>query len=76
MAVVYRAGTKLLRREVAVKCCTRTCSPRPNQGHACNGEARAVAKLNHDGSCRFFDYSGDDAQSSLHRHPNSSMARP
>jgi tetratricopeptide (TPR) repeat protein len=47
------------------RCCTRTCSPRPNRRARLQREARAVAKLNHDGILQIFDYSGDDAESSF-----------
>ena len=65
MAVVYRAQDETLRREVAVKVLHPHLLAEAESRARLQREARAVAKLNHDGILQIFDYSGDDAQSSF-----------
>jgi serine/threonine-protein kinase len=65
MAVVYRARDETLRREVAVKVLHPHLLAEAESRARLQREARAVAKLNHDGILQIFDYSGDDAQSSF-----------
>jgi serine/threonine-protein kinase len=65
MAVVYRAHDETLRREVAVKVLHPHLLAEAESRARLQREARAVAKLNHDGILQIFDYSGDDAQSSF-----------
>jgi serine/threonine-protein kinase len=64
MAVVYRAQDETLRREVAVKVLHPHLLAEAESRARLQREARAVAKLNHDGILQIFDYSGDDALSS------------
>ena len=64
MAVVYRAQDETLRREVAVKVLHPHLLAEAESRARLQREARAVAKLNHDGILQIFDYSGDDAVSS------------
>jgi len=65
MAVVYRAQDETLRREVAVKVLHPHLLAEAESRARLQREARAVAKLNHDGILQIFDYSGDDAESSF-----------
>ena len=65
MAVVYRAQDETLRREVAVKILHPHLLAEAESRARLQREARAVAKLNHDGILQIFDYSGDDAESSF-----------
>ena len=65
MAVVYRAQDETLRREVAVKVLHPHLLAEAESRARLQREARAVAKLNHDGIVQIFDYSGDDALSSF-----------
>ncbi len=60
MAVVYRARDEKLRREVAVKVLHAHLLAEPESKARLEREARAVAKLNHDGILQIFDYSGND----------------
>ena len=64
MAVVYRARDEKLRREVAVKVLHAHLLAEPESKARLEREARAVAKLNHDGILQVFDYSGEEAASS------------
>jgi serine/threonine-protein kinase len=64
MAVVYRACDEKLRREVAVKVLHAHLLAEPESKARLEREARAVAKLNHDGILQIFDYSSEDAASS------------
>jgi serine/threonine-protein kinase len=64
MAVVYRARDEKLRREVAVKVLHAHLLAEPESKARLEREACAVAKLNHDGILRVFDYSGEEAESS------------
>ena len=64
MAVVYRARDEKLRREVAVKVLHAHLLAEPESKARLEREARAVAKLNHDGILQVFDYSNEDAASS------------
>jgi serine/threonine-protein kinase len=64
MAVVYRARDQKLRREVAVKVLHAHLLAEPESKARLEREARAVAKLNHDGILQIFDYSNEDAASS------------
>ncbi len=64
MAVVYRARDEKLRREVAVKVLHAHLLAEPESKARLEREARAVAKLNHDGILQIFDYSNEDAASS------------
>lgn len=64
MAVVYRARDEKLRREVAVKVLHAHLLAEPESKARLEREARAVAKLNHDGILQIFDYSSEDAASS------------
>ncbi len=64
MAVVYRAHDEKLRREVAVKVLHSHLLAEPESRARLEREARAVAKLNHDGILQIFDYSGEEAASS------------
>jgi serine/threonine-protein kinase len=59
MAVVYRARDEKLRREVAVKVLHPHLLAEPESRARLQREARAVAKLNHDGILQIFDYSGE-----------------
>jgi serine/threonine-protein kinase len=65
MAVVYRARDETLGREVAVKVLHPHLLAEAESRARLQREARAVAKLNHDGILQVFDYSGDDAESSF-----------
>ena len=65
MAVVYRAQDETLRREVAVKVLHPHLLAEAESRARLQREARAVAKLNHDGILQIFDYSGDDSESSF-----------
>jgi tRNA A-37 threonylcarbamoyl transferase component Bud32 len=64
MAVVYRAHDQKLRREVAVKVLHAHLLAEPESKARLEREARAVAKLNHDGILQIFDYSSEEASSS------------
>ena len=64
MAVVYRAHDEKLRREVAVKVLHAHLLAEPESKARLEREARAVAKLNHDGILQIFDYSSEEAASS------------
>jgi tRNA A-37 threonylcarbamoyl transferase component Bud32 len=64
MAVVYRARDEKLRREVAVKVLHAHLLAEPESKARLEREARAVAKLNHDGILQIFDYSSEEAASS------------
>jgi tRNA A-37 threonylcarbamoyl transferase component Bud32 len=64
MAVVYRAHDEKLRREVAVKVLHAHLLAEPESKARLEREARAVAKLNHDGILQIFDYSSEEAGSS------------
>ncbi len=64
MAVVYRAHDEKLRREVAVKVLHAHLLAEPESRARLEREARAVAKLNHDGILQIFDYSSEEASSS------------
>ena len=64
MAVVYRAHDEKLRREVAVKVLHAHLLAEPESKARLEREARAVAKLNHDGILQIFDYSSEEASSS------------
>ena len=64
MAVVYRARDEKLRREVAVKVLHAHLLAEPESKARLEREARAVAKLNHDGILQVFDYSSEEADSS------------
>jgi serine/threonine-protein kinase len=64
MAVVYRARDEKLRREVAVKVLHAHLLAEPESKARLEREARAVAKLNHDGILQIFDYSSEEADSS------------
>jgi len=64
MAVVYRACDEKLRREVAVKVLHAHLLAEPESKARLEREARAVAKLNHDGILQIFDYSGEEATAS------------
>jgi eukaryotic-like serine/threonine-protein kinase len=64
MAVVYRAHDEKLRREVAVKVLHAHLLAEPESRARLEREARAVAKLNHDGILQIFDYSSEEAASS------------
>jgi tRNA A-37 threonylcarbamoyl transferase component Bud32 len=64
MAVVYRAHDEKLRREVAVKVLHAHLLAEPESRARLEREARAVAKLNHDGILQIFDYSSEEATSS------------
>jgi eukaryotic-like serine/threonine-protein kinase len=64
MAVVYRARDEKLRREVAVKVLHAHLLAEPESKARLEREARAVAKLNHDGILQIFDYSSEDAAAS------------
>jgi serine/threonine-protein kinase len=64
MAVVYRAHDEKLRREVAVKVLHAHLLAEPESKARLEREARAVAKLNHDGILQIFDYSSEEATSS------------
>jgi tRNA A-37 threonylcarbamoyl transferase component Bud32 len=64
MAVVYRAHDEKLRREVAVKVLHAHLLAEPESKARLEREARAVAKLNHDGILQIFDYSSEDAAAS------------
>ena len=64
MAVVYRARDEKLRREVAVKVLHSHLLAEPESRARLEREARAVAKLNHDGILQIFDYSSEEAASS------------
>jgi len=61
---VYRARDQKLRREVAVKVLHAHLLAEPESKARLEREARAVAKLNHDGILQIFDYSNEDAASS------------
>ncbi len=62
--MVYRAHDEKLRREVAVKVLHSHLLAEPESRARLEREARAVAKLNHDGILQIFDYSGEEAASS------------
>jgi tRNA A-37 threonylcarbamoyl transferase component Bud32 len=64
MAVVYRARDEKLSREVAVKVLHAHLLAEPESKARLGREARAVAKLNHDGILQVFDYSGEEDTSS------------
>ena len=64
MAVVYRARDEKLRREVAVKVLHAHLLAEPESKARLEREARAVAKLNHDGILQIFDYSSEEAAAS------------
>jgi tRNA A-37 threonylcarbamoyl transferase component Bud32 len=64
MAVVYRARDEKLRREVAVKVLHSHLLAEPESKARLEREARAVAKLNHDGILQIFDYSGGEETAS------------
>ncbi|HEX7499937.1 MAG TPA: serine/threonine-protein kinase [Polyangia bacterium] len=64
MAVVYRDHDEKLRREVAVKVLHAHLLAEPESKARLEREARAVAKLNHDGILQIFDYSSEEAASS------------
>jgi serine/threonine-protein kinase len=64
MAVVYRARDEKLRREVAVKVLHAHLLAEPESRARLQREARAVAKLNHDGILQIFDYSGGEEATS------------
>jgi eukaryotic-like serine/threonine-protein kinase len=64
MAVVYRARDEKLRREVAVKVLHAHLLAEPESKARLQREARAVAKLNHDGILQIFDYSGGEEATS------------
>jgi tRNA A-37 threonylcarbamoyl transferase component Bud32 len=64
MAVVYRAHDEKLRREVAVKVLHAHLLAEPESKARLEREARAVAKLNHDGILQIFDYSSEEAAAS------------
>jgi serine/threonine-protein kinase len=64
MAVVYRAHDEKLRREVAIKILHAHLLAEPESRARLEREARAVAKLNHDGILQIFDYSSEEASSS------------
>lgn len=64
MAVVYRAHDEKLRREVAVKVLHPHLLAEPESKARLEREARAVAKLNHDGILQIFDYSSEEAANS------------
>ena len=62
--MVYRARDEKLRREVAVKVLHAHLLAEPESKARLEREARAVAKLNHDGILQIFDYSTEEAASS------------
>ena len=55
-------------REVAVKVLHAHLLAEPESKARLEREARAVAKLNHDGILQIFDYSGEERRVVLHRH--------